>query len=191
MSFMQRDIDFRLILLILVVIIAIVGLTIFYQSSAGNIIRKYNKVTEKLERIQDNLTTTTVMLDACGAKVVNVSVELEGALSYQQTAQSEFNTLYQETENTLQETESTLSRTQNELQETEADLSETQTDLSSCETAKTAYEDAAGKADGYAADALERLDACKQCSDVTSCQTCINNAMGDVSAVRNYLNEIG
>lgn len=187
---MQRDIDFRLILLILVVIIAIVGLTIFYQSSAGNIIRKYNKVTEKLESAQENLTTTTVRLDACEAKVANTSVELEAARSYQQTAQSEFNTLYQKTENTLQETESTLSRVQDELQETEMNLNQTQTDLSTCDTAKTAYEDAAGKAEGYANNALDKLDDCLKCTDVAGCQSCINTAMGDVSAVRNYLDEI-
>lgn len=191
MSFMQRDIDFRLILLILVVIIAIVGLTIFYQSSAGNIIRKYNKVTEKLENVQENLTTTTVKFDACEAKVANISVELEDALSYQQTSQSEFNTLYQDKESALEESETSLQRTQGDLDDAQTELNQTQTDLSTCETTKTAYEDAAGKAEGYAEDAWDRLDGCKQCSDVTNCQTCINNAIGDVSAVKNYLDEIG
>lgn len=190
MSFMQRDIDFRLILLILVVIIAIVGLTIFYQSSAGNIIRKYNKVTEKLESAQENLTTTTVRLDACDAKVANISVELESALSYQQSAQSEFNTLYQDKESALEEAEATLQNTVEDLEDTQTELNQTQTDLSTCDTAKTVYEDAAGKAEGYVNNALDKLDDCLKCTDVTGCQSCINTAMGDVSAVRNYLDEI-
>ncbi|MEK6867279.1 MAG: hypothetical protein AABX98_00510, partial [Nanoarchaeota archaeon] len=90
MGFMQRDIDFKLILLILIVIIAIVGLTLFYQSSAGNIIRKYNKVTDKLEETSENLTITMAKLESCDTKVDNLTVELESAMNYQVEAQDEF-----------------------------------------------------------------------------------------------------
>lgn len=190
MGFMQRDIDFKLILLILVVIIAIVGLTLFYQSSAGNIIRKYNKVTEKLEASQENLTVTSVKLKACDAKIENLTVELNEALDYQVSSQDEFNSLYTETKSSLEETQSSLSRAEEDLEDTEAELSQSQSDLDSCETTKQSYEDAADKANNYAANAQSTLDECQGCTDVNSCHTCINEAMGDVSTIQNYLDEI-
>src|SRR3989338_2337187 len=106
MGFMQRDIDFKLILLILVVIIAIVGLTLFYQSSAGSIISKYNKVKDKLEETNENLTITIAKLDACAVKTENLTIELDAVLNYQLESQDEFNSLYTETQTNLEETES-------------------------------------------------------------------------------------
>jgi chromosome segregation ATPase len=190
MGFMQRDIDFKLIILILVVIIAIVGLTIFYQSSAGSIISKYDKVKEKLEDSQDNITTTTVQLDSCVKTLSNVSAELDHAQAYQYEAQDEFNELYQETENQLQSTESQLSNTENELEETNQELTDTETERDECIDTKANYEEAASNADNYAEDVQSTLDGCQGCSDVTECQACITTAMGDISIVRNYLEEI-
>jgi chromosome segregation ATPase len=190
MGFMQRDIDFKLILLILVVIIAIVGLTIFYQSSAGNIIHKYNKVSEKLEISQDNLTTTMVQLDACTSQVGNLSAELNVALDYQSEAQGEFNSIYEEQEEELESTSSQLASTENELENTESELAQAESDLTSCQETKDLYEEAASDADDYAADVQSTLDGCQTCADVSSCQDCINTALGDINTVRNYLDEI-
>jgi hypothetical protein len=191
MGFMQRDIDFKLILLILVVIIAIVGLTIFYQSSAGNIIHKYNKVTEKLELAQDNLTTTVVQLDSCLDDLGNLTSELSVALNYQNEAQDDFNAIYEEQESELESTESALETTEGQLLDTKSDLAQAESDLSVCEDVQEEYVDAADNADDYASDVQSTLDNCQSCADVTTCQECINTALGDIGTVRNYLDEIG
>jgi chromosome segregation ATPase len=190
MGFMQRDIDFKLILLILVVIIAIVGLTIFYQSSAGNIIHKYNKVTEKLEVTQENLTVTQVELDACLGDIGNLSVELDGALDYQSEAQDEFNSIYGEQEEELASTSSKLSNAEDKLEDAKANLEQAESDLEVCQETRAEYEDAADKADNYAQNVESTLDGCKSCADTTSCQSCIASALGDINTVRNYLDEI-
>ncbi len=190
MGFMQRDIDFKLILLILVVIIAIVGLTLFYQSSAGSIISKYNKVKDKLEATNENLTITMAKLDACTAKTENLTIELDAALNYQLESQDEFNELYTETQSTLEETESSLQNTEDELEETQADLETAEGSLSTCEVTVDTNREAADNANKYAQSAQSRLDDCKSCADVATCNTCINNALGDVNQVINYLDEI-
>ncbi len=190
MGFMQRDIDFKLILLILVVIIAIVGLTLFYQSSAGNIISKYNKVKDRLEETNENLTITVAKLDACAAKTENLTVELDTALSYQLESQDEFNELYTETQSSLEETESSLQNTEEELEDTEADLAAAESSLTTCEATVDTNREAADNANEYAGSAQSRLDSCKSCADTATCQTCINSALGDVNQVINYLDEI-
>lgn len=190
MGFMQRDIDFKLILLIILVIIAIVGLTLFYQSSAGDIIRKYNKVTENLEKAQENLSVTQTRYDACIAKVSNLSAELEGATEYQLNAQDEFNTLYTETQETLQETETSLQNAQDELEEAQSDLSNAQSELSTCQATNQEIIDDVNSAEGYAEDVEDTLDNCKSCSDVSSCNSCINDALSDIGQVNNYLDQI-
>ncbi len=190
MSFMQRDIDFKLILLILIVIIAIVGLTLFYQSSAGNIIRKYNKVTENLEQTQANLTTTLAQLELCTDRVGNLSVELDSALEYQLESQDEFNTLYVDTEAAREEAESDLSQTQEELEDTQSELNQKEEDLNVCEETKTANRDAANNADTYAERAYTNLADCKDCIDAATCIACMDNAMSDIGTARNYLDEI-
>lgn len=190
MGFMQRDIDFKLILLILVVIIAIVGLTLFYQSSAGSIISKYDKVKDKLEETNENLTITVAKLDACTAKTENLTIELDAALNYQLESQDEFNTLYTETQSTLEETESSLQNTEDELEETKADLETAESSLSVCEATVNTNREAADNANEYAQSAQSRLDDCSSCADVATCTTCINSALGDVNQVINYLDEI-
>ena len=190
MGFMQRDIDFKLILLILVVIIAIVGLTLFYQSSAGSIISKYNKVKDKLEQTNENLTITVAKLDACTAKTGNLTVELDAALNYQLESQGEFNELYTETQSSLEETESSLRSAEEKLEDTEADLTAAESSLTTCEATVDANREEADNANEYAQSAQSRLDTCKSCADVAACNTCINNALGDVNQVINYLDEI-
>ncbi|MFA6888586.1 MAG: hypothetical protein WC254_03750 [Candidatus Woesearchaeota archaeon] len=190
MGFMQRDIDFKLILLIILVIIAIVGLTLFYQSSAGNIIRKYDKVSENLEKAQENLTVTQAKYGACVAKIDNLSLELNAATDYQLEAQDEFNNLYTETQSTLEETQTSLENTEEELASTESELTNVNEELDTCETTITANGDAADKAKTYGSSAESRLDGCKGCTDVSTCTSCINSALDEIIQVNNYLDQI-
>jgi len=190
MGFMQRDIDFKLILLIILVIIAIVGLTLFYQSSAGNIIRKYDKVTENLEKAQENLTVTQAKYGACIAKVDNLSLELDAATSYQLQAQDEFNNLYTETQSSLEETQTSLGNTEEELASVESELTNVNEDLSTCQSTITANQDAADKAKTYGNSVENQLDGCKSCSDVSTCTSCISSALSDINQVNNYLDLI-
>lgn len=190
---MQRDIDFKLILLILLVIIAIVGLTLFYQSSAGNIIKKYNKVSENLKRTQENMTMTLANLDICSKKVQNLTLELDSSLNYQLESQSEFNALYTDTKSSLEDTQTTLESTEEKLDDTKADLEQTENSLEDCQATNDANVEAANDADSYAESAQSKLDSCQStCSgtDVASCQNCINDALGYINQVRNYLDEI-
>lgn len=172
--FLKRDVDFKLLFLIIIVVLAIVGVTVLYQTSFGDILGKYSNLKNKYEGTAVNLTQKIEELNACLRDKYNLTMEIENTQSYQQKAQEEYNKIYKSTESQLQNTAATLEGTQRDLADAQRsldakqqELTEVRSELSDVKTEKQRIETK-----------YERLkddvDECKSSSDKAACVSSIN-----------------
>lgn len=198
MSFMKQDIDFRLIGMMVLVVVCIIGLTIFYQSSAGDVVGKYKKLADKYKDLKADYNETSNSLQICLDREEAVRLKLNETKVYQEEAQEGFNEIFEETETELEETSKDLESTESELASTKSSLTEAnsrvaqlENDLSSLQDnyddIVSAAETVVAKADNVESD----IDDCENNADANTCignvESEYNDLMGKIGDLEDEL----
>ena len=124
MGVLRRDIDIKLISMVVLVVVAIVGITLFYNYSASDIVDKYDDLSVELEMTENNLSKTRTKLDKCMSESNYVTQQLNETIVFHEESQEEFNVLYEETSDQLETTSASLEGALEELDTAKSDLAD-------------------------------------------------------------------
>lgn len=191
---MRQDIDFRLIALVIIVVVGIIGLTVFYQSSAGNVVGKYKKLANKYHDLKENLNETEDLLEQCQLKSETLNLKFNETKTYQEEAQEGFNEIFTETENQLEETASTLGNTQDQLKDAKSALSTANDKVSRLEAEKEnlqdKYDDIVEDAETVIAKADNVEDDITNCKNNADANTCIASVQSEYNDLKGKIDDL-
>ncbi len=191
---MRQDIDLRLVVIIVLVVGALIGITLFYNHTAGGIVNKYENLQDTYISTKNNLTKTSTLLAQCREESQNLTLELKDTLSYQKESSSEFNDLFEETAGQLEQTSSVLNETQSSLDQTRSaltkaknDLEDAQEELVACTDDLELYSDLSDKLQAKGLTFQEELNDCANENDPSACVSELNE---DFDAIYNYIQKL-
>lgn len=154
MSYIRKNVNFILILLIIALISLLVGLTSYYEKTNRGLVEQFNEKSSQYETLKSNLSTQKSQLE-------KTYTELQLQVAGGSKLQSLYNEILQEKkkiEDQLSNTQGQLSQTQTQLANTLVELRKTEADLS---VAQANYQEAQNEVNTLT-------------SDVSSKQTKIN-----------------
>jgi len=194
---MRRDIDFKLILLVVLVVGAIIGITLFYNYAATGVVGKYNDLKDLYESTSNNLSRTTTALNECNNDLSGANEELNETIVFHEESQDDFNSIFQETETELETTQSDLETTKSDLEEALLELEEVTEDLEiadhNLEVAEDRlydFETIASKVASKGEDVDDDLDDCIDSGDIASCIDNVEDEYGELYGYIRDLDEI-
>lgn len=198
--FLKQDIDIKMIGMILLVILGIVALTIFYQSSAGGVAEKYKKLAGVYKDLRGDYNETSIKLNECLEREEILNEQLNETESYQKESQKGFNELFSKTENELEDKKQTLEGTQEELATVKSNLEtknakidELNQQVGELEDKYQTVVDKAEKVINKADNVLGDVNSCKNNADANTCittvQTQYNDLMGDINDMEDVISE--
>ena len=160
MTFLNRNVNFVLLFLIIIVILGFAGTTVYFQYSIQDINNRYNKKLGEANSLLAALKTEqnkSVELNQAFLSCSNQSEEEQRDFNVVVTdltgEKDELNKSLIDTQSKLSSTLVILSNTQKELSDTKSELSDTKEDLLSVQAEKEDLED---KVDDYA-DLVKKL----------------------------------
>lgn len=131
---MIRDVNFTFMWLIVSLLMAMLGISIYYQTTYGEVLKEHEKTTENLTAANERLTYIENYLTEAASEL-NVSKEREEDLGLRylelRSQKEELDAQNKELQADLESTRARLSSTKAQLSSTQAQLSSTQAQLSS------------------------------------------------------------
>lgn len=197
--FLKQDIDIKMIGMVLLVILGIVALTIFYQSSAGGVASKYKKLAGVYKDLRGDYNETSTSLNECLSREEALNEQLNETESYQKESQKGFNDIFSKTETELEQKKQTLEETQNELAAAKSNLetknakiNQLEQQVDSLEDKYTTVVNKAEKVINKADNVLADVNSCKNNADANTCITTVhsqyNSLMGDINNLEDAVN---
>ena len=104
MTYMKNNVNIVLILLVVIVLLSIVGLTIFYQQNYGDLTERHKETSEELLRMNQNFTSTREKLNETSAR-----------LELKSSDKQQLNTLYAQAVNEKKKVEQDLAKTKEQV----------------------------------------------------------------------------
>ena len=191
---LKQDFDLKLVILVLIAIGAIVGLTLFYQSSASLVVGKCEEISDNLEETTTNLTITSADLSECMDYLYELEEDVNETKGLQEEVQEEFNELFVETEIELEDTLTNLEDAEvridfleDEVDDAENNLEECQIDKADIQDTIDDYED---KADSVNEKLSELEDALEDCTVVSCIGEVLDDEFGDLQDKVDELKEL-
>lgn len=142
MAFIRKDVNFTLLLLIIIILGAVAGLTTYYQSTYKNLSITFENKLSDITQLSQNLSTTYSTLNKTSEELRLETTDKERLNQLYNDLSNQFTQLKDELSITivnLKQTEESLANTKLELQGVKVELSETKSELNNVKRSRDDY----------------------------------------------------